>query len=298
MTPPQASTAEPSPAAQSASVFATDPAVQRRIAEMRRRYAKADPLTQLPDVDPRRIPRHIAVIMDGNGRWAKQRGFPRIFGHRNGARALRETVEEAGRLGVEAMTFYSFSLENWRRPPDEIQALMLLCVAYCEGEREALLRDNIRFRWIGRREGLPEEVLGALDLITSTTEKCTGPTLCVAINYGSRAEIADAARALAGDVAAGRLNPDQIDEAAVASRLYAPDIPDPDLLIRSAGEMRVSNYLLWQISYAEMYVTDTLWPDFDAAALHSAIREFAGRARRFGGLSDAGQPVMEESGHA
>lgn len=251
---------------------------------MRALHAPADPQRYLPDVDPRRIPRHIAVIMDGNGRWAQQRGFPRIFGHRNGARSLRETIEEAGRLGVEAMTFYSFSLENWRRPADEVQALMALCIAYCDGEREALRRDNIRFRWIGRREGLPAEVLGALDSVVEATRDCRGPTLCVAVNYGARAEIADAARAVAREVAAGRLAPEDVDERAVAARLYAPDLPDPDLLIRTAGEMRVSNYLLWQISYAELYVTDVLWPDFGASDLHAAVRAFASRSRRFGGL--------------
>ncbi|MBX3389901.1 MAG: di-trans,poly-cis-decaprenylcistransferase [Phycisphaeraceae bacterium] len=266
------------------AAFLSDPAVLARVAEMRTRYGKADPLNRLPDVDPRRIPRHVAVIMDGNGRWARQRGFPRIFGHRNGARALRETVEEAGRLGVEAMTFYSFSLENWRRPAEEVEALMLLCIAYCEGEREALVRDDIRFRWIGRRAGLPAPVLAALDSVVEATKQCGGPTLCVAVNYGSRAELADAARAIASEIRAGTLRPEDIDEDSIAARLYAPDLPDPDLLIRTAGEMRVSNYLLWQISYAELYVTETLWPDFDSACLHAAIRDFAGRTRRFGGL--------------
>ena len=275
--------------------FASDPGVGARVAEMQARYPKANPLAILPDIDPRQIPRHIAVIMDGNGRWAKQRGFPRIFGHRNGARALRETVEEAGRLGVEAMTFYSFSLENWRRPADEVQALMLLCVAYCEGEREALVRDDIRFRWIGRREGLPPEVLTALDSVVEATKNCKGPTLCVAVNYGSRAELADAAKAIARDVAAGKLTPEQVDERALASRLYAPELPDPDLLIRTAGELRVSNYLLWQISYAELYVTDVLWPDFGAAELHTAIRDFSRRTRRFGGLTDADLSIIEKS---
>ncbi|MFN9977279.1 MAG: polyprenyl diphosphate synthase, partial [Phycisphaerae bacterium] len=216
-------------------------------------------------------------------------------GHRNGARALRETVEEAGRLGVEAMTFYSFSLENWRRPADEVQALMLLCVSYCEGEREALVRDDIRFRWIGRREGLPPEVLTALDGVVEATKNCKGPTLCVAVNYGSRAELADAAKAIARDVAAGKLTPEQVDERALASRLYAPELPDPDLLIRTAGELRVSNYLLWQISYAELYVTDVLWPDFGAAELHTAIRDFSRRTRRFGGLTDADLSIIEKS---
>lgn len=275
---------------QTGSALASNPEVLARVSEMRARYGKADPLSRLPDVDPRRIPRHIAVIMDGNGRWARQRGFPRIFGHRNGARALRETVEEAGRLGVEAVTFYSFSLENWRRPAEEVEALMLLCVAYCEGEREALVRDDIRFRWIGRRQGLPPQVLEALDSVVTATMNCRGPTLCVAVNYGSRAELADAARAIARDVSAGALRPEEIDEDSIASRLYAPDLPDPDLLIRTAGEMRVSNYLLWQISYAELYVTDTLWPDFDSACLHAAIRDFAGRTRRFGGLEHADSP--------
>lgn len=294
---PLSATSNPS---RPAPAFASNPEVLARVEAMRARYSKADPLGRLPDVDPRRIPRHIAVIMDGNGRWAKQRGFPRIFGHRNGARALRETVEEAGRLGVEAMTFYSFSLENWRRPPEEVQALMLLCVAYCEGEREALVRDDIRFRWIGRREGLPPEVLAALDSVVEATRNCTGPTLCVAVNYGSRAELADAAKQIAHEVAAGTLKPEGVTEESIASRLYAPDLPDPDLLIRTAGELRVSNYLLWQISYAEMYVTSTLWPDFDASCLHVAIREFAGRSRRFGGLddSDAAGPLSSGDGCA
>lgn len=301
MTPPEASsTVQPlapsSPAA--ISPFATDPEVLKRVEEMRRRYSKADPLGRIPDVDPRRIPRHIAVIMDGNGRWAKQRGFPRIFGHRNGARALRETVEEAGRIGVEAVTFYSFSLENWRRPPEEVQALMLLCVAYCEGERAALVRDDVKFRWIGRRDGLPAEVLEALDSVVEATKNCTGPTLCVAVNYGSRAEITDAAISIARDAASGKLRPDEITEQVFASRLYASDIPDPDLLIRTAGELRVSNYLLWQISYAELHITDTLWPDFDAAALHAAVRDFASRSRRFGGLDDSDQSESRSSTHA
>jgi undecaprenyl diphosphate synthase len=158
-----------------------------------------------------------------------------------------------------------------------------------------LVRDDIRFRWIGRREGLPPEVLAALDSVVDATKNCKGPTLCVAVNYGSRAEIADAAKAIARDIAAGKLLPEQVDERAVASRLYAPDLPDPDLLIRTAGELRVSNYLLWQISYAELYVTDVLWPDFGAAELHTAIRDFARRTRRFGGLTDADLSIIEKN---
>jgi undecaprenyl diphosphate synthase len=251
---------------------------------MRRVSPEADPVGLLPDVDPARIPRHIAVIMDGNGRWAAERGFPRIFGHRNGAIARRALIENAGRLGVEYLTVFSFSSENWKRPPEEIGALMALCVAYCEGEKDALLRHNIRVKVIGRRAGLPEEVAGALEMVESHTAGCTGPTLCLAINYGSRDEIVDAARALASEAAAGRLRPEDIDERAFADRLYTKDIPDPDLLIRTAGQMRVSNYLLWQISYAELYVTEKYWPDFDRAALHEAVRDYAGRDRRFGGL--------------
>ncbi|KAA0216097.1 MAG: di-trans,poly-cis-decaprenylcistransferase [Leptolyngbya sp. PLA3] len=252
---------------------------------MRRVNPDADPLAHLPDVDPRRIPRHVAIIMDGNGRWAEERGFPRVFGHRNGAIAVREVVKQAGRLGIEYLTLFSFSSENWRRPTEEINALMQLCIAYCQGEQEALRKQNIRVRVIGSRQGLPPDVIAALDGLEQTTGACTGPTLCLAINYGSRTEIVDAARALAREAAAGRLDPDSIDEQLFVQRLYTRGIPDPDLLIRTAGQMRVSNYLLWQISYAEIHVSDLFWPDFGAEALNEAVRAFAGRERRFGGLS-------------
>jgi undecaprenyl diphosphate synthase len=270
------------------SPYLNDPSAVEAAERMRRRNPKADPLGLLPDVHPGRIPRHVAVIMDGNGRWAQERGFPRVFGHRNGARSVREVVEEAGRLGVEVVTLYSFSLENWKRPADEVQALMLLCLTYLDGEVDHLVREGVRFRVIGRRDGLPPEVLAAIDRTTAATASCTRATLCLAINYGSRAEIIDAARAIARDVRAGRLAPEEIDEAAVERRLYTAGLPDPDLLIRTAGEFRVSNYLLWQISYAELYVTDTYWPDFGAAELRAAIRAYAGRRRRFGGLGDEG----------
>lgn len=254
---------------------------------MRRVSPEADPVGLVPDVHPSRIPRHIAVIMDGNGRWAAERGFPRIFGHRNGAIALRSLVEWCGKLGVEYLTVFSFSSENWRRPDEEIRALMALCVSYCEGEREQLRRHNIRVRVLGRREGLPEDVAAALDGLEEHTAACTGPTLCLAINYGSRDEIVDAARSLAADAASGKIRPEDIDEALVAGRLYTAGIPDPDLLIRTAGQLRVSNYLLWQISYAEMHVTDLYWPDFDREALLTAVRDYASRDRRFGGLGEA-----------
>ncbi len=222
--------------------------------------------------------------MDGNGRWAARRGFPRVFGHRSGAASVRAVLTEARLLGVECLTLYSFSSENWKRPDDEVRGLMQLCVDYCEGERAELRRENTRVRVIGRREGLPAEVLAAIDALEGATRDCTGTTLCLAINYGSRAELADAARAIARDVAAGRLSPEDVDERAIEARLNTVGLPDPDLLIRTGGDLRVSNFLLWQISYAELYVTETLWPDFDAGALREAVRAFAGRSRRFGGL--------------
>jgi undecaprenyl diphosphate synthase len=252
---------------------------------MRARLPKADPLAILPDVHPSRIPRHIAIIMDGNGRWARERGFPRLFGHRNGAAAVRSTVEECGRLGVEVVTLYSFSMENWKRPRDEVDALMALCVTYLDGELEALQRERICFRVIGSREGLPADVLDAIDRVTAATAQNTGATLCLAINYGSRAEITRAARAISADVAAGRLDPALVDEAAIASRLHTAGLPDPDLLIRTAGERRLSNFLLWQLSYAEIYVTPVYWPDFTTQELHKAVRDFAGRERRFGDVT-------------
>jgi undecaprenyl diphosphate synthase len=245
---------------------------------------KAEPLVRLPDVPPSRIPRHIAIIMDGNGRWAKERGLPRRAGHKAGALAVRAAVEECGKLGVEALTLYSFSLENWKRPREEIEALMALYLEYMRAERELLVKHNMRFRQIGRREGLPPEALAELDLTLEATKNCTGPTLCLAVNYGSRAEITDAVRAIARRVAQGELAPDAIDEAALSAHLDTAGLPDPDLLIRTAGEMRISNYLLWQISYSELHVTPTLWPDFRAEHLHAAVRDFASRRRRFGGL--------------
>jgi undecaprenyl diphosphate synthase len=199
-------------------------------------------------------------------------------------------VTESARLGLEAITLYSFSSENWKRPADEVAALMLLCCEFLRIERETMLRENIRFRRIGRRDGLPAEVLAELDETERVTAAHTGLNLCLALNYGSRTEIADAARELAREVADGRRSPDSIDEAAFASHLYTAGLPDPDLLVRTAGEMRVSNYLLWQISYAELHVTDVLWPDFTDADFHQAIAAFAGRERRFGGVLPAPKP--------
>ncbi|MFM7052290.1 MAG: isoprenyl transferase [Planctomycetota bacterium] len=237
-----------------------------------------------------RLPRHIAVIMDGNGRWAQQRGLPRAAGHHQGGETVRMAVTECARLGVGVLTLYSFSSENWKRPAEEVAALMALCCEFLRVERATMLRENIRFRRIGRREGLPAEVLAELDETERATAGMTGMTLCLALNYGSRTEIADAARALAVDAAAGRLDPASIDEAALAARLSTAGLPDPDLLIRTAGEMRLSNYLLWQISYAELHVTEVLWPDFTVEDLATALRDFARRERRFGDVASAPAP--------
>lgn len=264
-----------------------DARVRAHVAQLRVRNPKADPTARLPDVPVERIPRHIAIIMDGNGRWAQERGFPRVFGHRNGAAAVRRTIDEAGRLGIEYVTLFSFSSENWKRPAEEVGELMWLYLQYMAGEREHLVRENIRLLQIGRREGLPPQALEALDLTIEATRGCTGCTLVLAVNYGSRAEITDAVRTIARDARAGALDPERVDESLISSRLDTAGIPDPDLLIRTAGEMRISNFLLWQISYAELVVSPVFWPDFDAEHLRDAVRRFAARDRRFGGLSGA-----------
>ncbi len=254
---------------------------------MRRLTPRADPVAYLPDVPPSRIPRHVAIIMDGNGRWARRRGLPHAAGHRQGGETVRRIVEECGRLGVEALTLYSFSSENWKRPREEIDALMELCVAYCRSEREGLLREGIRVRVIGRVHELPAPVRSALGELVEATSNVVGPTLCLAINYGSRAEMTDAVRRVAGRVERGELRASEIDEAAIAAELDTAGLPEPDLLIRTAGEMRLSNFLLWQISYAELYVSEVLWPDFGVEEFRGAIRAFASRERRFGGRQEA-----------
>jgi len=261
------------------------------LARMARLTPRAEPLVHLPDVPPSRIPRHVAVIMDGNGRWAQARGLPHAAGHQRGGETVRRIVEECGRLGIEALTLYSFSSENWRRPAEEIDALMRLCVAYCRSEREGLVREGVRVRVIGRVGELPEPVREALSDLVEATRDIIGPTLCLAINYGSRREIADAVQGLARQVASGALAANAIDEAAISGALDTAGLPDPDLVVRTAGEMRLSNFLLWQISYAELYVTETSWPDFGVEDFHRAIRAFAGRERRFGARPPARPPA-------
>ena len=243
----------------------------------------------LEDIPAERIPRHIAIIMDGNGRWAVQRGLERVRGHQQGAKTVREVVTSCAELhkhrgGPDFLTLYSFSLENWKRPADEVTFLMQMYIDYLRAERVTMMENNIQFRQIGRLDHLPEPVLEEMNITFDETRGNTGLTLVLALNYGSRAEIVDAVRAIGEKVKSGQIDVRDIDEATISDHLYTKDMPDPDLLIRTAGEMRVSNYLLWQISYAELVVSDVLWPDYRKEDLYAAIREFAGRNRRFGAL--------------
>ena len=247
------------------------------------------------DIPGERIPRHIAVIMDGNGRWAVGRGLERVRGHQEGAKTVRSIVTECADLrkhhgGPDYLTLYSFSLENWKRPATEVSFLMQMYIDYLRQERETMMENNIQFRQIGRLDQLPDPVLEEVDRTLAETKNNTGLTLVLALNYGSRAEITDAVRAIAEKVKRGELEPANIDEKTISTHLYTASMPDPDLLIRTAGEMRVSNYLLWQISYAELYVSDKFWPDFGVDDLYAAIRAFASRNRRFGGLDHTNTP--------
>lgn len=229
-------------------------------------------------------PEHVAVIMDGNGRWAQQRGLPRIEGHRRGVQSVRSTIEEGCRLGIEQLTLYCLSTENWKRPQVELDFLMALLHEYLLAERTEIMEQNIRFTTIGRRQGLSADVLREIDENIRLSRDNTGMTLCLAINYSGRTEMIDAVRALAQRAKDGTLDVDDIDESIIGDALNTAGMPDPDLLIRTAGEMRVSNFLLWQISYAELWVTSLCWPDFNAATFQEALRDFARRERRFGGL--------------
>jgi undecaprenyl diphosphate synthase len=222
--------------------------------------------------------------MDGNGRWAQRQGLPRVEGHRRGVISVRHVTEECARLGIEQLTLYCLSSENWKRPRLELEFLMHLLRQYMVQERSTLMEHNIRVSVIGRREGLPVEVLNDMDATVAMSSANTGLRLCLAINYGGRGELVDAVRAVAGQVRRGEIEPDAIDEQTLNAHLYTSGMPDLDLLIRTAGEMRVSNFLLWQISYAEIWVTQACWPEFDEAQLHLALRDFAARQRRFGGL--------------
>jgi undecaprenyl diphosphate synthase len=236
-------------------------------------------------VDFERLPRHVAVIMDGNGRWAAQRHLPRVEGHRAGIDSVRDIVESSARIGIPVLTLYAFSVENWKRPVSEVSTLMSLLKRYLRLELKTLLRNNIRFKVIGRYEELAPDVQSELIAAEERTASNTGMCFNIALNYGGRAEIVEAARRMLTE----RIDPESLDEARFSDYLYTAGQPDPDLLIRTSGEMRVSNFLLWQIAYAEIWVTDTLWPDFRRRHLLEAIIEYQKRDRRYGGIK---QPVV------
>jgi len=230
------------------------------------------------------FPAHIAIIMDGNGRWAERQGLRRILGHREGIHSVREITTECARMGVESLTLYAFSHENWKRPAPEIRYLMSLLKRFLVEELPTLMQNGVRLRAIGRLEKLPSGALAALRRTEALTASNDGMVLRLALSYGSRTEIADAVRQIAEDAKAGALDPARIDEETLRSYLYDPETPDPDLLVRTAGEMRLSNFLLWQISYSELYVSPVCWPEFRRPQLLEAMRAYAGRKRKFGGL--------------
>ncbi len=242
----------------------------------------ADPLAAVP---AERRPVHVAVIMDGNGRWAQRRFLPRVEGHRRGVHSVRRTVEESARLHLGQLTLYCLSSENWKRPQKELDFLMHLLEQYMVEERKSIMDQNIRVKIIGRMSGIPASTLAEMQKTIDMTSANSGTTLCLAINYGARQELADAAKQIAEDIQSGKLTLEAINEDSLNARLYTAGMPDPDLVIRTAGEMRLSNFLLWQASYAEIWVTEKCWPEFEVADFHQAIIDFAKRDRRFGGLN-------------
>jgi undecaprenyl diphosphate synthase len=245
---------------------------------------------------PEQIPRNVAIIMDGNGRWAQARNRPRYEGHGQGAKTAETVALSCVALGMQSLTLYSFSMENWKRPKAEVNALMHLYADYLVGIRPSLMRDNVRLIHLGRKDGLPESVLEALSGTMTLTQANTGMVLALALNYSGRVEIADAAREIAKECVEGRLRVEDVDEKCLSGHLYTAEMPDPDLLIRTASELRVSNFLLWQICYSEFYVTDTLWPDFNDQSLDEAILAYASRDRRFGGIDPSPGTKKTEGG--
>jgi undecaprenyl diphosphate synthase len=244
-----------------------------------------------PVLDPERIPRHVAIIMDGNGRWAKERSLPRIMGHKEGAKSVKNVVRTARELNLEVLTLYAFSTENWKRPSMEVQGLMTLLKTYLKSELQNMLENNISLRCLGEIDKLPSDVKKILTrVITETAQKkqesLPGLILNLALSYGSRSEIVRAARIMAEKSVSGQLCPEDFSEQLFAAHLYTAGLPDPDLLIRTGGENRLSNFLLWQLSYAELYITDTMWPDFNAESFIEALAEFQKRERRFGQTSE------------
>ena len=230
------------------------------------------------------MPRHLAIIMDGNGRWAQKRSLPRIHGHYRGAKTVQSIAQHCVDFGMESLTLYSFSIENWKRPQDEVNALMHLYAEYLVGIRGTLMKNNVQLIHLGRMAGLPKPVQTELGETLKLTSRNTGMKLALALNYGGRAELVDATRAIAQEYQEGKINLEAIDQECISRHLYGGSLPDPDLLIRTANEMRISNFLLWQISYSEFYVTKTTWPDFKKSSLEKAIRDYAKRTRRFGAV--------------
>ncbi|MCP4898104.1 MAG: isoprenyl transferase [bacterium] len=254
----------------------------------------------LEQLDLARVPRHIAIIMDGNGRWAKARHLPRVEGHRSGIKAVKETIETAARLEIEATTLYAFSTENWKRPRLEVMTLMALLKEYINLELDSFVRHNLRVKPIGRLDQLDSSVQRHLERAVAATEQCTGMVVQIALNYSGRQELTDTIRSAVEQAASGRLKPDDIDEAWVDSKLLTAGIPDPDLMIRTSGEQRISNFLLWQLAYSEIYFAPVLWPDFCRIELLKALLEYQNRERRFGGLTtpepDVFSPIKEPHG--
>jgi undecaprenyl diphosphate synthase len=244
----------------------------------------SSPATQLSPQAKATLPAHVAVIMDGNGRWAKQRGLPRVEGHRNGVESVRQVVRACGEVGIKYLTLYAFSVENWNRPKDEVDTLMKYLARFLKNEIGELNRSNVRLEVIGQIYRLPEFVQEQLKKTQTALAKNNGLTLILALSYGGRQEIVEGVRAIASKAKAGKLEPAEINEQIISQHLYTHQYPDPDLLIRTSGELRVSNFLLWQISYAEFVVTPTLWPDFRKAELFAALEEYTRRHRRFGGV--------------
>jgi undecaprenyl diphosphate synthase len=247
----------------------------------------------LRQLDPARLPRHVAVIMDGNGRWANRRDKPRVSGHRAGVTAVRETVETTVRLDIPYLTLYAFSTENWKRPRFEVETLMRLLREYIHRELRSLQQNNVRFRAMGRRHELPAAVQRDLALAERETEGSTGMLLTVALNYSGRTEIVDACRKAAAELLAAGRDLATLRDEDIERNLYAPDLPDPDLLIRTSGEMRVSNFLLWQIAYTEIYVTETLWPDFRRNSYFQALLDYQRRERRYGGVAEVDERTAD-----
>ena len=239
----------------------------------------------LDQIDNSKIPKHVAVIMDGNGRWAKQKGKPRVFGHKNGVKSVRETIEAAGNAGVKALTLYAFSTENWNRPKAEVKTLMTLLASSLKSEAKELVKNNIKLQVIGTQDALPKSVLSGLNKVIEQTKNNTALTLTIALSYGSRQEIVNAFKNISKKVVNKQLSVEEIDENIINNHLYTFTLPDVDLMIRTSGEKRISNFLLWQIAYAELHFTDVLWPDFTKNDFYNAILDYQSKERRFGKTS-------------